>query len=164
MTVHNPDLGTALVRRGYTCGQLALNESIPTLAHVSEVYGDATAVAWLKVQLDAVDRVLGAKAFGELERFDAARLIAAKYRDMNVANLLQFFTRYKLGEYVEDVAHVGGIQKLMTALRLYSITCNDDARRVAREREDSRNYEQRLEWEKNAISYDEWVISKDNGR
>jgi hypothetical protein len=164
MTVHNPDLGTALVRRGYTCGQLALNESIPTLAHVSEVYGNATAVAWLKVQLDAVDRVLGAKAFGELERFDAARLIAAKYRDMNVANLLQFFTRYKLGEYVEDVAHVGGIQKLMTALRLYSITCNDDVRRVAREREDSRNYEQRLEWEKNAISYDEWVISKDNGQ
>ena len=161
MTAHSPDLGVALVRRGYTCGQLALNESIPTLANVAEVYGDATAVTWLKVQLDAVDRVLGAKAFGELERFDAARLIAAKYKEMNVANLLQFFTRYKLGEYVEATAHIGGVQKLMTALRLYSITAGDDARRVAREREDLRNYAQRLEWEKRAVSYEEYLKGKE---
>lgn len=162
LEVHNPDVGTAIVREGYTCGHLALNESVPTLANVAEEYGDATVIAWLRIQLDAVDRVLGAKAMGELERYDAARLIYAKYRDMNVANLLQFFARYRLGEYAEATERIAGVQKILTALKLYNVTCNDDARRLEREREMQKGYEQRLEWEKKAVSYEEWLKTRDN--
>ena len=154
---HNPDVGLVMMRRGMTAGELAVNEAIPTLGHVAEQYGDATAVAWLRIQLDAVDVVLGANAFGELARHSAAQLILAKYRDVNVGNLLQFFTRFRCGEYNEAVEHIGGVQKIMTALRLYMITRDDDARRVVRERETERAYREREAWREKAISYEEYL-------
>lgn len=161
LTRHNPDVGLAVIRRGLTSGELALDGRIPTLAQVAEVYGEATATAWLKVQLDSIDAVQGANAFGETARQDAVKLIYARYKDVNVANLLQFFARYRLNEYYEQVAHIGGIQKLLTALRLYIITRDDDARRIARNRDIERAWQQRQEWERKAISYDEYVKTKE---
>ena len=154
-------MGLAVIRRGLTSGELALDGRIPTLAQVAEVYGEATATAWLKVQLDSIDAVQGANAFGETARQDAVKLIYARYKDVNVANLLQFFARYRLNEYYEQVAHIGGIQKLLTALRLYIITRDDDARRIARNRDIERAWQQRQEWERKAISYDEYVKTKE---
>lgn len=157
---HNPDVGLVMLKRALTAGELATNPEIPTLAHVAEVYGDATAVVWLRNQLDAVDVVLGANAFGELARHCAAQLIFAKYRDVNVGNLLQFFTRFRCGEYNEAVEYIGGVQKIMTALRLYMITRDDDARRVMRERETERAWREREAWREKAISYEEYLAGK----
>lgn len=159
---HNPDVGLAVVRLGTTSGELALNGRIPTLANVAEVYGAATVKVWLTVQLDSVDAVLGANAFGELAREEAVKLIMTGYKDVDVGNLLQFFARYKMGEYNEAVAHYGGVQKLMSALRLYLRTRDDDARRVARERDNEQAWRERQEREKRVISYEEYVASCKN--
>lgn len=165
---YNPDLGAVIEQNGMTAGRLAMNAHIPTLAHIAEFYSpsdgvrasSAAPIAWLKIQLDNLDAILGCNVFTDQARADAARLIYAKYKDMNLASLLQFFTRYKMGEYVEKVEHVGGIQKVMTALRLYHITMMDDARRIEREQRENAEYKKRLEWEKNAISYDEYIKNK----
>lgn len=162
LTQHNPDVGLAIERRGITAGQLALNSAAPTLGHVAEIYGEGTAIVWLKVQLQSVDVVLGANSFSEQALMDGARLLLAKNRDVTVVNLLQFFTRYKAGEYVEKVERVGGMQKILTALRYYTVTMNDDARRVERERREREAYEQRLEWEKKACSYDDYKKQREN--
>ena len=161
LTRHNPDVGLAVIRIGKTSGELALDERIPTLAHVAEIYGEATATAWLKIQLDSIDAVLGVNAFGFMAREEAVKLIMTGYKDVNVGNLLQFFVRYKMGEYNEAVAHFGGVQKLMSALRLYLRTRDDDARRVARERDTERAWQTRLEWERKAISYEEYLKTKE---
>ena len=158
---HNPDVGLAVVKLGATSGKLALNERIPTLSHVAEVYGLATVKVWLTVQLDSVDAVLGANAFGELAREEAVKLIMTGYKDVNVGNLLQFFARYRVGDYNEAVAHYGGVQKLMTALRLYIKTRDDDARRIARERDTEKAWRERQEWAKRAINYEEYQRTKD---
>lgn len=161
LTRHNPDVGYAIERRGITAGQLALNGAAPTLAHVSGAYGEATALLWLKVQLQSVDAVLGANVFSEQAVQDGARLILAKCRDVTVVNILQFFTRYKMGEYVEKVERVGGMQKILTALKYYLITMGDDARRIEREVCERAAYEQRLEWERKACSYEEYLRTKE---
>lgn len=162
LTQHNPDVGFAIERQRITSGQLALNGAAPTLGRVAEAYGEATAILWLKVQLQSVDAVLGANAFSEQALLDGARLILAKSRDVTVVNLLQFFTRYKMGEYVEKVERVGGMQKILLALKYYMITMNDDARRIEREARECKAYEQREEWARRACSYEEYLISKEN--
>lgn len=154
-------MALAVIRRGLTSGELALDERIPTLAQVAEIYGEATATAWLKVQLDSIDAVQGVNAFGETARQDAVKLIYARYKDVNVGNLMQFFARYRLNEFCEQVAHIGGVQKLLTALRLYIITRDDDARRIVRGLETERAWQQRQEWEKKAISYEEYLNTKE---
>lgn len=157
---HNPEVGLAVIERKITAGELAMNERIPTLAQVGEIYGRATAITWLDIQLESVDRALGASAFGKALCDDAAKLIYARYKDVNVGNMLQFFARYRLGEYNERVQYIGGIEKLMTALRLYLVTRDDDARRIARNRDIERAWQQRQEWERKAISYEEYLKTK----
>lgn len=162
LAAHNPDVGIVIYQRGYTSGQLAMQPNIPTLAHIAEEYGEAAVISWLKIQVDSVDRLLGAKAFDELARTDAARLIYAEYKSMNVANMLLFFARYRIGEYVEAVANAGGgVYRIIAALRLYTSTMKDDIARLERRRDDDRMYAQRMEWSRKAISYDEWVQERD---
>jgi hypothetical protein len=160
MSSYTADFGAQLVCERYSSGALALDTRIPTVAHIAEFYGNATAVAWLKVAIDSVDNIFGSTANDNQLRTDVAKLILAKYKTMNVCNILQFFTRYKLGEYVEAVKHVSGAEKILTALRMYAITLADDARRLYRERYMERMYAQRLEWANKAISYDEYIKSK----
>lgn len=139
---------------------MARRTDVPTLANVAEVYDRATALAWLMVEVDTVDLAAGQKAFNDDARKDAAQLIFAKYADMNVAEFLLFFARYKLGEYHERTQHVGGVQRLLLALRLYRIQRDDDVRRLEREEVNLRAAHERAEWDKKAISYEEYLRQK----
>lgn len=146
---------------GQTCGEMALRDDVPTLAAVASVYDEATAVAWLMIQIDSVDVAQGARAFDDLQRKDSARLMLAKYADMNVGEFLLFFGRYKLGEFHEQTEHVGGLQKLMLALRLYRIQRDADIRRIEREEHNLAAAREREEWARKAISYEQYLIEKE---
>lgn len=160
MAQHNKDTGFAIESKGLSCGSLALNANIPTLAHVEEVYGRATVVAWLMVQIDAADALNNAKGYGDAARSDAAKMIYAKYKEVNVANMLQFFARFKMGEFSEQTARSSGVEKLLLALKCYNMQREDDVRRLQRQAEIDAAYLQRLEWERKAITYDEYVRGK----
>lgn len=153
-------MGAIVVRRALTSGQLRMREDIPTLEAVAHVYDAATAIAWLLIEIDSVDITGGVRALDETSRKDAARLIFAKYSDMNVAELLLFFNRYKLGEYHERVQHVGGVQRLLLALRYYCVQREEDVRRLEREEINLAAARQREERRKKAISYDEYKRQK----
>lgn len=160
LRLHNPEAGLHLIKCNAYSGMLALDARIPTLAQIAEVYGEGTVMTWLKCQLDSVDVILGANALGEHARHDACRLIFAKYKDINVGNLLHFFAKYKLGEYMEQVAYVGGVEKILLALRLYMLNRNDDVARIERNRDVERAWAERQQWERKAISYDEYIKGK----
>lgn len=159
LTKHNPAIAAMLLRRGTTCGEWALREDIPTLAHVAEVYGRDLATAWLKILLSDVENVLGTTAYPETAVEETARNIYANYADWNVANVLQFFGRYKSGEWAERMQHLPGLMRIMAALKVYAKTREEDMRRVLREREEAEGYRQREEWAKRAVSHEEAVGS-----
>ena len=162
LTAYNPDLGALIVRDGGTSGEVARNEKVPTLAAVAHVYDEATAVAWLMVEIDSVDATQGMSSYNEVARRDAAQMIFAKYADMNVSELLRFFTLFKLGEFHEQTSHVGGVQRLLLALRLYRIRRDDDIRRLEREEVNLAAAREREQWAAKAISYDEYVRTKND--
>lgn len=160
LTRCNPRAADTIIASGVTAGQLAVNPCNPTLAQVSEVYGDSTPLLWIKVQIDNIDSTQGARYWDETLVQDMARLIYAQYKDMSISNLLQFFARYKLGEYHERVSHIGGAQRLLAALRLYNETMIDDVKRIQREEFFAQQAQQREEWAVKAITYDEYAAGK----
>lgn len=151
-----------LVSNGYSSGQVAMLPDVPLLADVAAVYGNATAIAWLMIQIDAVDAVQGASAYSDTARRDAASLIYAKYSSLSLADLLLFFVRFRMGEFVEQTARVGGIQRLMTALRFYVMLRNNDMHRLEREAYYMQMDAQREEWKRKAITYEEYLASKES--
>lgn len=162
LSLYNPDLGAQVLQSGRTSGEIARREDIPTLAAVAQVYDEATAIAWLAIEIDSIDVMQGASAYNDVARKDAARLILSRYADMNVSELLRFFTLYKLGEFHEQTSHVGGVQKLLLALRLYRIRRDDDIRRLEREELNLAAAREREQWAAKAISYDEYIKSKND--
>jgi hypothetical protein len=161
LTRCNPRAADGIVASGVTAGQLATNPYIPTLAQAAEIYGESTALLWLKIQIDNIDSTQGARYWDEMVVRDMARLVLAQYKDVNISNMLQFFARYKLGEYHDRVSHIGGAQRLLAALRLYTEALVDDVKRVQREEFYAAQAQQREEWAARAITYEEYAARKE---
>lgn len=125
----------------WTAGRLLLNDKAPTLADVAQVYGEATALAWLNAQLYSVDTVQGSSAFGDEALRECRQLIFAKYKRVAVVVLSLFFAEYKAGTFAKEVERIGGIQKVMVALSVYMRRANDEVNKLM--------YEQELENERN---------------
>ena len=123
-------------------------DKCPTLENVAAIYGEDTAIAWLNVQLSAVDLVQGSTSFGDMMFRDISNRIYAIYKRMPVASLLLFFTLYRSSEYTDAVKHVGGSLKIFEALKIYAKRANDEANRIIHEYEIEKAYQERLLWEK----------------
>ncbi len=161
LTRANPRAADSIVASGVTAGQLAINPYIPTLAQVAEIYGESTALLWVKIQIDNIDSTQGTRYWDKIVVRDMAQLIYAQYKGVNISNMLQFFARYKLGEYHERVSHIGGAQRLLAALRLYNDSMIDDVKRVQREEFYAQQAKQREEWAAKAITYEEYAARKE---
>ena len=148
LKAHNPEIGTGIIKAGYTPGRLAVMDNCPTLENVSAIYGEDTAIAWLNVQLSTVDLSQGSAGFGDMMLRDIANRIYAIHKRMAVASLLLFFTLYRSSEYTDAVKHVGGSFKIFEALKLYNKRANDEANRIIHEQEIEKAYQERLSWGK----------------
>lgn len=124
------------------------SEDAPTLLDVVVVYGEATAIAWLNIELDSVDCIQGAQAFGDGARRDAAQLILARYKNVAVPALLVFFANYKLGEYFDATKGVGGVQKVLVALRLFNNRALDEANAIYHKRMLEYEHQRRMAYER----------------
>ena len=148
---HNTDLGANLMKARWTPGRLLLCENVPTLHDVAKVYGEATALSWLNVQLLSVDSVLGAMAFGDEALREGRTLIYAMYRNVSVVALALFFGQYKAGVFAKEVEKIGGIQKVMVALGGYMRRAQDEANKLIYERELEEEYRKRLSYGNTAV-------------
>ena len=122
---------------------------------MAKAYSEPVAITWLKIQLDSVDQT-GFASLDEMSRAHLAKMIFAQYGNMNVANLLQFFGRYVLGTFSDDTRGMSGVLKLTTALGVYAKVVEADKARIMRNREIEEMYNQRMEWSRKAITYDEF--------
>lgn len=161
LTRCNPRAADSIIASGVTSGELALNPNIPTLADIASVYGTSTAVLWVKIQIDNIDNVGGARAISREVIEAVSRLIFAKYKNLNTSNLLQFFARYKIGDYNDATAYVGGAEKILVALRLYNLSLEDDVRRIMRDEYYAQQAVERERWQAAAITYDQYKAIAD---
>ena len=148
---HNTDLGANLMKARWTPGRLLLRENAPTLHDVAKVYGEATALSWLNVQLLSVDSVLGSMAFGDEALREGRQLIYAKYRRVPVVALALFFGQYKAGDFAKAVEKIGGIQKVMVALSMYMQRAQDEANKLIYEQEIEADYKRRMSYGNTAV-------------
>lgn len=159
LTAYNPDRANNIIAKGYTPGEVAMLPDTPTLADVSAKFDEATAIKWLTIQIDSADIIGGTKAFPEEARYSLASLLLAAYGYLNIGEFLLFFARYRLGDYTD--LPVGGLQKISAALRRYVDNRNLDIRRIEREQYNRQQEAMRREWAAKAISYEEYLNTKD---
>lgn len=148
---HNTDLGANLMKARWTPGRLLLCENAPTLYDVAKVYGEATAMSWLNVQLLSVDTVRGAMAFGDEALREGKTLMYAKYKNVQVCALALFFGQYKAGDFEKEVERIGGIQKVMVALGNYMRRAQDEANKLIYQRELEEEYKRRMSYGTTAV-------------
>ncbi len=78
----------------------ACSADTPALGTVAKAFGSGTAVAWLAVQLWNLAEFSGCKAkLSEAQVTDLANIIRAEYGYMQLAQLMHFFYRFKVGDY-----------------------------------------------------------------
>lgn len=158
---YNASRANNIIAKGYSSGQVALLPDIPSLSDVANKFGDETATKWLTILIDDVDNTTGTKMFPNEVRNEMASLLLAAYGNMNIGEILLFFARFKLGDFNHITSYVGGMQKITVALQHYRAMRNDDIIRIRREEENQLREQQRAQWAARAITYDEYLKTKD---
>ena len=111
------------------------------------------------MQLTSIEEKLGNTVYPPEAKADTAGLLFSYYRDMNIAEFLLFFAKYKLGEYRHIYA--GGLEKVTCAFCEYRKQRDDELERIEREQEYERMEQERQRWRENAISYEEYLRTKE---
>lgn len=127
---------------------------MPTLTDAQAKFGAETVVKWLTIQIDDIDNLSGNSMFHEQSRQETSLLILSAYGDMTIVELLNFFARYKIGEYTQATQYYGGLQKILIALRHYRQLRDDELFRLEREAEYQRKERERAN--SKCISYEEY--------
>lgn len=162
LTMYNPSAGARLLSKNLSSGQVAKLDNIPRLCDVSGKYGQGVAAKWIDIQLLNIDTLQGQALFTPEAKAEVTSLILSAYGDMTIAELLNFFARYKIGEYTEATQYYGGIQKILIALRHYRTMRDDDLIRLERDQEYQRAEQERNERAGKCISYEEYQRTKLN--
>lgn len=126
---------------------------------VQAKFDTETVVKWLTIQIDDIDNLSGNSMFHEQSREEASQLIFSAYKDMTIAELLNFFARYKLGEYTQATQYYGGLQKILIALRHYRQLRDNDLFRLECEAEYQRKEKERAT--RKCITYEEYLKTKE---
>jgi hypothetical protein len=160
LKLYNPSAGLRLLNKGYRSGEIALMPQMPRLCDIETKYGSALAHKWLEIQLLSLDTIQGSTSFSPEAKIETSQLILSAYGDFNLAELLNFFARYKLGEFTQVTQYYGGLQKILIALRHYRMMRNEDLARLEREEEKQKRDKEREEHDSRCITYDEYLKTR----
>lgn len=151
---YNPDAQRVLCKNAENC----ITGDYPTLVTLNNGYGANTAFAWLVPQLYNLSEFCGCKDKLQGRPLEeCADVIAQEFYYLKISELMLFFYRFKTGRYGRFYGAVDPLV-ITTALREFLI---DRASAYARhEREEQAR--QRMEWEKEAVSYEEYLRQKNN--
>lgn len=156
---YNPSTADHLLEKHYTPGRLALLPDVPCLCDVANRWGKEIAVSWLEILLTNVEEKLGNNTFLPEAKKDTASLLYSYYRDMNLAEILLFFAWYKLNKFRD--LYTSGLDKISCAFALYREQRDEELERIEREQEYERMEQERKRWQENAISYEEYLKTKE---
>lgn len=160
---YNPSVGEALLDKSYTPGRVALLPNVPTLCDVKNMWGRDLLVNWIEILLTKIEDDQGSTSvFSPTAKKDTAAILASYYRDMNIAEFLLFRLWYKLDKFGE--IYSGGLERVMRAFAIYRKQRDEELERIEREQEYERMELERKRWQENAISYEEYLRTKDHER
>ena len=154
----NPSLQATAASR--VIADLSLNRDIPALVDVKNTYGEQTAYQWLLVQLLSLNNYTGVNnGMTDAQVSELAYLILSNYYYLNLAEIMQFVAKFKLGIYGQFYGSVDPL-KITSALQTYIRDRNrsiDDAENERKRKERERQAEENR---KNAITYEEYLKLK----
>lgn len=154
---YNPDLQGKLAKSNLTLADIAMNDNIPSLANIRSVYGEDNAVRWLKVQFDSInDYAEQGKGINDSQLDELCGLVLGEYYWMNLAEICNFISRFKLGKYGQFYGAIGPMKITCSLLeyikerRIDIERCERGQYRLQRQKEvEERGY--------NRISYAEYL-------
>lgn len=154
----NPSLQATAASK--VIADLSLNRDIPALMDVKNTYGEQTAYQWLLVQLLSLNNYAGVNnGMTDAQVSELAYLILSNYYYLNLAEIMQFIAKFKLGIYGQFYGSVDPL-KITSALQSYIRDRNrsiDDAENERKRKERERQAEENR---KNAVTYEEYLKLK----
>lgn len=154
---YNPDLQCKLAKSNLTLADIAMNGNIPSLANVRSVYGEDSTVLWLKTQFNSLnDYAEQGKGITDSQLDELCNLILGEYYWMNLAEICNFISRFKLGKYGQFYGAIGPM-KITSAMLDYIKERRIDIERYEREQYRLQRQKEIEERGNNRISYAEYL-------
>lgn len=145
MVTFNPDCQMQICDNADLC----FFGDYPTLAKIRE-YGKNTPVIWLVPQLINLSEYCGCKEKLKIEQLEeVARIIARDFYYLKISEIMLFFSRFKSGYYGKFYGAVDPLV-IMKSLRIFV----QDRRYVLVYHDQERKYQEKIESEKRAVSYE----------
>ncbi len=158
MTDYNPSLQEKLLRHNIRPAILAANKEIPTINLLLMSYGECTPREWLKIQLEGINSLSGvSRKMTEAQVYETADLIISTYYYLNVAEVIFFIAKMKIGLYGRFYGAVDPIM-IMEALARYITERNKDIGAYETEIINKRNLE--ASKSERRVSYEEYLKTK----
>lgn len=154
---YNPDLQRKLAKSNLTLADIAKNDNIPSLANIRSVYGEDSAVRWLKVQFDSLnDYAEQGKGITDSQLNELCNLVLGEYYWMNLAEICNFIARFKIGKYGQFYGSIGPM-KITCSLLEYIKERRIDIERYERNQYRMLRQKEIEERGNNGISYEEYL-------
>lgn len=154
---YNPNLQGKLAKFNLSLADIAMNENIPSLANVRSVYGEDNAIRWLKVQFNSInDYAEQGNGITDSQLDELCTLIIGEYYWMNLAEICNFISRFKLGKYGQFYGAIGPM-KITCSLLEYVRERRIDIERYEREQYRIQRQKEIDERGKNCVSYAEYL-------
>lgn len=119
LSMVNPDLQSMVVKRFNSLEKILSNERIPTLALVSQTYGEEIAIEWIYLQIwhfyDSCEQLPGVK---EPSTREFANLILSEHPNLSVFEFCYFLAQCRIGRYGQFYG-VSGPNQLASMLNHY---------------------------------------------
>lgn len=138
---------------------LALNETIPSLAEVKATFGSSTATRWLTIQLMSLNDFSSSNGMTDNQLTELSAIILANYYWLNLAEVMQFIAKFKLGIFGQFYGTVDPL-KITSALQIFIRQRNESIdyhERHQKRIQDEQQWRQRRD---GSVTYEEYLKLK----
>lgn len=128
----------------------------PTLKVVSEAYGETITETWLEIQLRDLSEFAGCKDKLSIQQIEQiAKVIILEFGFFKVTELMHFFILFKSGKFGKFYGAVDGLV-ITEALQEFRQMRAEKLWRLEQQRQQAERARRDAEYERNAMSFDEW--------
>lgn len=158
---YSPALQVNIVKSGLTLAEISKKDIIPTLGLLSGTYGEETPLEWLRIQIGSLnDYAEQGRGITPAQLSELCSLILSEYYYLNLGEFCMFIARFKLGYYGDFFGAIGPM-KIVNSLRDFMRERISDIERYEREEKRMLDERMREEWQKTAISQEEYLRQRE---
>ena len=139
LTVFNPSMQSTYATDKYRC----FKGSAPSLGILAQAYDQATADAWIEIQLRNLSEYSGCREKLSIDQIsEIARVIRVEWGYLKVTELMYFFHKFKAGAYgkfygaVDGLVITSALQDFIKDRRIYLTRLEDEEEKMAKVKEE----------------------------